>query len=268
MSSDFARKMASVNFGDKNTWDDWQMVPTERPVISFPGVKTNIINLTGADGQIDLMDIVVRSPVYANRTGSMTFRMVNTAGAASIASRKNAIAHYLHGVTMDMVLDDEPEWYYTGKFSVSDVKYKGKGAYADIVIKYDLEPYKRKRFTTDEQWLWDPFSFEDGIIYDGLIVNAEVFSTENPLIIDNFDAIIGDMTIRPSVVISNNITNITFRRYENGTWDGGNGYVYKTGTNVQPSDGTSVGLRFDRNTTKLSVEGFGKFSLIFRQGAL
>lgn len=266
--SETARRLHSVNFGEKNTWDDWKLIPIARPVAAFPPIKTNIIDITGADGHIDLMDIVVGAPVYANRTGSFSFRMVDKTGETSVLKRKNEIAHYLHGLSMRMILDEEPEWYYYGKFSVDSMVYKGKGDFADIVINYDIEPYKRKVYTTDEQWLWNPFSFDDGVIYDGLIVNADVNSIENPLIIDNFDAIIGDMTIRPTVVVSNNLTNITFRRYEKGSWDGGYGYVYKTGTNVQPSEYTSSGMRFDRYTTKLSVEGFGKFSLIFRQGAL
>lgn len=269
MSSSFAVKMASVNFGEKNTWDDWGMVPVERPVIAFPPVKSNIIDLTGADGQIDLLDIIVKAPVYANRTGKLIFRMVNSPGSDSIAKRKNQIAHYLHGVTMDMVLDEEPEYYYTGKFAVDDIEYKGNGAYADITIKYDLEPYKRSMYTTDEQYLWDPFSFEDGIVYEGLIVNAEVSSNSDPVIIDNFDLICKDLTIRPQVVIADNTTNITFKRYQRdtGEWDDP-GFVYTTGTDQQPSDGTQSGLQFTRYTSKLSVAGIGKFSLKFRAGAL
>ena len=256
-----------VTFGDKHTWADWKILPIARPVIAFPPVKTNIINIIGADGQIDLMDVVVGAPVYGNRTGSLSFRMVDKSGETSVLKRKNEIAHYLHGLSMRMVLDEEPEWYYYGKFSVDTMTYKGKGDFADIVIKYDLEPYKRRLYTTDEQYLWDTFSFDDGVVYDGLIVNAEVSSTEDPVIIENFDAIVGDLPIRPTVVISDNTTNITFKRLQSGTWDT-TGYVYMTGTNVQPSSGTAIGLKFDRFTTALSVAGVGKFSLIFRQGAL
>ena len=267
MSSSTARNLFSVTFGEKNSWDDWKLIPISRPVIAFPSVKTNIIDLTGADGEIDLMDIIVGAPVYANRTGSLSFRMVDNTGYTSVLKRKNEIAHYLHGIKMNMILDEEPEYYYTGKYEVESMAYKGRGDFADITIKYNIEPYKRSVYDTTEQWLWDPFSFDTGVIYDGLIVNAQANSISDPLIIDNFDQIVGDLTIAPSVTVSNNATNITFKRYRNGSWDG-TGYVYKTGTNVQPTSGTAVGMKFDRYTTKLKVEGFGKFTLSFRPGAL
>lgn len=274
MSSLTARNLFSITFGDRNTWDDWKLIPVHRPVIAYPSVKTNIIDLTGADGEIDLMDIIVGGPVYANRTGSLLFRMVDKTGEMSVLKRKNEIAHYLHGIKMNMILGEEPEYYYTGKFEVESMAYKGKGDFADITIKYNIEPYKRSVYLTTDQWLWDTFSFDTGVIYDGLIVNAQANSIDDPLIIDNFDAIVGDLTVAPSVTISNNATNITFKRYQltsesasTGAWDG-TGYVYKTGTNVQPTSGTAVGLKFNRRTKKLKVEGFGKFTLSFRSGAV
>ena len=260
MSSETARALFSVNFGEKNTWDDWCLIPIRRPVIDFPAVKTNIVDITGGDGQIDLLQILVDTPVYKNRTGSLLFRMVDKVGELSVLKRKNEIARYLHGYSMNMVLDEEPEYYYTGRFEIDNMAYKGNGDIADITITYDIEPYKYGANTAD-RWLWDPFSLETGIIYDGLIVNATVNSLETPIVINDFNVLAGDVPVRPVVTVSNNLTNIFFKRMQYGTWEGIE-YEYKTGTDVQPAEGPK-NMTFNRHTDKIAIRGFGKFTLAF-----
>ena len=265
MSSDFARKMASVNFGSKNTWDDWRMVPVDRPIISEPGLKTNIVDIPAANGQIDLMHALIGYPVYKNRTGTLKFRLVNV-DAESVQSRVNEIARHLHGVYMDMILDDEPQYYYSGFYEVTATSYKKAGENGEITIKYNLDPYKYSVATTDEEWLWDTFNFETGVIPQGTIVNATVAGIEDGgVTLTNIGVLVGSKTVRPTVVISNNSTNITFKVYSSntGTWSE---HVYKAGTDQIVTG--STGLKFDRYSEKLNITGYGKYSLNFRAGAL
>ena len=44
----------SVTFGDKNTWDDWRLVPASRPVFNPPAQKVKTLEIPGGDGVIDL----------------------------------------------------------------------------------------------------------------------------------------------------------------------------------------------------------------------
>ena len=34
-----------------NTWDDWHLIPSSRPVIASPGVSTNFVEIPGKHGQ-------------------------------------------------------------------------------------------------------------------------------------------------------------------------------------------------------------------------
>ena len=77
MSSAEAKSYHSVNFGDKNTWDDWKLVPSNRPVIDPPTQKTNYIDIPGADGSLDISTALTGYPVYNDRVGSIEFIVMN-----------------------------------------------------------------------------------------------------------------------------------------------------------------------------------------------
>ena len=67
----------SITFGDKNTWDDWHLVPASRPLFNPPTVKTKIIDIPGANGNLDLSDSLTKYPVYNNREGQIEFIVMN-----------------------------------------------------------------------------------------------------------------------------------------------------------------------------------------------
>lgn len=162
MSSTQAKRLHSVNFGQKNTWDDWKLIPIKRPVFDPPSHKYISVDIMGADGEIDLSDALTDYPVFNNRRGTLKFRMFATERKAS--SRYSEIMNYLHGQRMQCILDEEPEYYYYGRFTVSGFEYKRIGEWADIAIDYNVEPYKFLIHDSTEEWLWDPFNFETGVI--------------------------------------------------------------------------------------------------------
>ena len=63
----------SITFGDKNTWDDWRLVPASRPLFNPPAQKVKTLDIPGGDGVIDLSQALTGYPVYQNRTGSIEF---------------------------------------------------------------------------------------------------------------------------------------------------------------------------------------------------
>lgn len=76
----------SVTFGDKNTWDDWRLVPASRPVFNPPAQKVKTLEIPGGDGVIDLSQSLTGYPVYQNRTGSIEFIVMNDFKRSSIIS--------------------------------------------------------------------------------------------------------------------------------------------------------------------------------------
>lgn len=158
----------------KNTWKDWKIVPTSRPLFLPPNVKTVKVDIPGADGILDMTESLTGEVQYNNRTGSLEFQVENRSRWYDVYSD---IMDYMHGQQMKAILDDEPVYYYKGRFSVNEWKsdkYRSK-----IVINYDVEPYKMEKFSSLEDWEWDTFNFETGIIreYDNLRVDGTLAFT-------------------------------------------------------------------------------------------
>lgn len=143
-----------------NTYRDWKLLPSSRPVFNPPKVKTNYIDLPGADGSIDATDIISGYPVYSNREGSNEFYVIT--GYGNWANRFSDIMDYLHGQKVKVILETDPSYYYEGRLSVNE--WRSEKDHSKIVIDYNLDPYKYEIQSTTEKWLWDPFSFYDGII--------------------------------------------------------------------------------------------------------
>ena len=146
----------------KNTWDDWHLIPASRPLIAPPIVKTNYIEIPGTDSVLDATDIHTGYPLYNNREGSNEFYVMN--GYGDWASRYSEIMNYLQGRKMKVVLEDDPGFYYEGRCSVNE--WRSEKDWSKIVIDYNVYPYKLESIIPGDTgwWLWDPFSFEDGVI--------------------------------------------------------------------------------------------------------
>ena len=176
MSTQQAKNFHSITIGNKNTWDDWHLVPSSRPLVAPPQAKTHMIQIPGSDNVIDLTETLASRPVYGNRSGSWEFLVINSGQVEYGSSydewyeRYTTIMQYLHGREYDAILDDDPYYYYRGRFSV-DSWNSAKGN-SILTINYTVEPYKRDLYGSETRWLWDPFNFETGVIrsYKNLLV--------------------------------------------------------------------------------------------------
>ena len=84
----------NVVFGDKHTLNDWHLLPIKRPVIEYPSLKAKQINLEGADGSIDLSEAVTGYPIFENRTGKLSFRVLDAKNLQDVRKRKDDISNY------------------------------------------------------------------------------------------------------------------------------------------------------------------------------
>lgn len=134
----------SITFGDKNTWTDWHLVPTSRPVINPPEVKTQYVDIPGADGSIDLTESLAGRPAFSDREGSIEFVVLNDFDIDGYnynwITVYTDVMEYLHGKSMRMVLDDDPEYFYEGRFRVNS--WKSDANHSTITIDYRVSPYK------------------------------------------------------------------------------------------------------------------------------
>ena len=250
----------SITFGDKNTWDDWKLVPASRPVFNPPSLKKRTVDIPGADGFLDLSEALTGYPVYENREGSFDFYVMN--GFKEWYQAFSDISDYLHGQSMHAILEDDREFYYDGRFTVNE--WRSEKDYSRIVIDYSVNPYKWSIHHSLEGWEWDPFNFRTGVITLGFFRNIDVPAQGKHVTFDK--TLLGRAPVCPKFII-NGAANQGMRiHYTNSTLNVSvDVEANRNGTFQFPEIvfyGDSVSLDFQCNS------GTGKVSIDFRQGRL
>lgn len=151
--------MFSITFGEspdsKNTWDDWQLIPSTPPVVEPPSPNRNLVDIPGRrQGPIDLSKYPFGRITYQRISGSWTF-LTEPNGHQGRVNKYESIRRWLHGRTTKIRLEEDPQHYYKGTLTVSPFS-TGTGP-NQIVISYDLEPlrYNVSNDTEDTGWVSD-----------------------------------------------------------------------------------------------------------------
>ena len=241
----------SVTFGSMNSFSDWHLVPDGRPVVIMPEPKTVTVDVPGSNGVLDLSETLTKYPIYNNREGSLKFHVLNNREHWQMLYHR--IANYLHGKKTTMVLEDDPDYYYYGRFKVTWTS-NNDGTGSDIEIGYVLEPYKYSIMTSIQ---------EDAKLYEAISVSGGSVTKD----LSN-DRTIGDVPVVPEFVVSNvsgsgltltlsnselNISNLSKTINSNGTKK----YYDMIFSNINNS-----------NTLKIVVSGYGKVDIVFRRMSL
>lgn len=120
----------------KSAFYDWNIVLTKAD-IPLPNPKTSTVDIKGADGVLDLSEVLTGDILYNNRTIKLTFEMMDDTDYYSLITE---ISNFLHGKKVTVTLTNDEDYYYVGRATINQwecVKRKGK-----IVIQVDCEPYK------------------------------------------------------------------------------------------------------------------------------
>lgn len=163
----------SIKFSDLDgrnevdTFDDWKIVPESRPLVSPPDVKTEYLDIPGADGSLDYTE-ALSGLKYTNREGSWTFYVLNP--LANIGGKYlkwnelySLILKTVHGKRKRIWLESDPDYYYTGRIFVD--QWNSNKDYSKITLKYIIDPWKYPINTTSNRdWLWNEL-FDNTIYY-------------------------------------------------------------------------------------------------------
>ena len=199
-----SKVLQSISFGEKNTFDDWKLIAVTRPIFNPPTQKTVYVDVPGGNGALDLSEALSGYPVYNNRTGSFEFVVLNEHGGAAVdygrwAHRYSEIANYLNGSVRIAILADDPAWGYEGRFEIGD--WKATHTWSAIEVKYHVKPYKQSVFWTTDPWLWDPFNFENGIIYQDIFTDI-VIDSPSSWISKKFPGVLfGHAPVTPTFIV-------------------------------------------------------------------
>lgn len=129
--------------------------------IPMPDPKTYLISIPYASGSIDLSE-VTGNVNYEDRKGIEFSFVLYDGSYDKWATALSSIAMWIHGKKVQVIPDNDFNFYYVCRLEVDGKKsnrINGK-----IVISGTAEPFKCDILASDDDWLWDPFSFETGVI--------------------------------------------------------------------------------------------------------
>ena len=135
--------LLGVSFGTYHTWRDWGLYLMGPASVSLPVVRTNYVDVPGRDGYLDLSDALTGETVYETRDFSVP--LMSLASPEDWPGLYSGILNAIHGQKVQIILDEDPGYYYTGRVAVDSPSYDGTWQFN---INGVLNPYKRKRSET------------------------------------------------------------------------------------------------------------------------
>jgi hypothetical protein len=152
---------ADVKIGDKWLGADFGFIFNDK-TISAPDPQLVIIEIPGTSDVIDLTESVSGDIEYKQR--KITIKLESAGGKDSYFAKFSELANYIHGRKLKIIFSKDSGYYWIGRIAVADAEPKFYGQ--TITITATVDPYKYETQSSLEPWLWDIFSFEDGIIRD------------------------------------------------------------------------------------------------------
>lgn len=130
--------MNGITFGDYHSQDDLKLLLTHKEIGS-PAVKTNKVDIPGADSSIDMTDFF-GEPKYEDVTHKFEFTTIEP--QSDFLTQFSTIKNAIHGKKVRIILDDDPTFFYWGRCYVSSfTSAKGVGT---VSVECECEPYKYK----------------------------------------------------------------------------------------------------------------------------
>lgn len=217
-------------FGGKHTYNDFGLIPKSKITFAPPDVKTTLVDVPEADGILDYTGLLTGKVAYGNRQGTLEFIVLTDDDYLSVYSQ--VLLHF-HGQKMNIVLDDDPLFFYTGRLSVN--KWKSVEGASTIAIDYDLEPYKQSFVSTGSlDWLWNDLF--DNIIYYGefKVSGSKIRNLINP----SGGSVSPDFTCSAEMTMELNGVTYTLPR----GFSASTGVILESGSNIATFHGTGAVL--------------------------
>lgn len=130
--------MEGIKFNNLHTYLDYGLVLKSKE-ISTPLPKSQIVEIPGADGQIDLTEYLGEVK-YSNRTLGFEFEIVKR--QKDFIPLFSSLQNDIHGQRVKVILDIDRDFYYTGRATVDP--WKSDKKIGKVYIEVDCEPYKYK----------------------------------------------------------------------------------------------------------------------------
>ncbi len=131
--------MKGIKFGNLHSYYEWGLILGSKE-IGAPEPKVNQIEVEGGDGVLDLTEFFGEVK-YKNRSLSFTFSKMGLLPDGFLALY-SVVQNAIHGKVLDIILDDDPAYFYRGRVTINE--WKSNKNIGEIVIEVDAEAYKMK----------------------------------------------------------------------------------------------------------------------------
>ncbi len=224
-----------ITIDGKHTATEWglRLVSYDIPM---PEAKASYIEVPFRDGVIDLTESLDGAVRYKNRTLTFTFDL--PADYPNWHKKYSQLAAAYHGKRCQIQLDTDREYLYEGRVSVQSVKENG--VFSAVTLTMYADPYKYDFLPSDSDWLWDPFSFETGIIRS--YKELPVFGTATYTVIGADQVLVPELICSAAMTVTADGKTVKLKKGSNRTSD----------IRVQPGENTFV------------FQGIGKVTIKFR----
>ncbi len=220
----------SLIIDDMNTYSDFGLIPTSRPVINPPEPNYSYLEVPGRSGVIDLSESLTGSITYTNRTGNIEFLVQKNRNWSDVYSE---LLTALQGKFVRVVLEDDPLYYYEGRVQIS--AWKSNKNNSTITLEYDLAPFK----------------YDNKNVTDGYIVSSRTFSSSGAYYSADADSKTLEM-----IVTCESETNLNIKATIAGVQ-----YDCKAGENILPT------LQIT-GSERIRIYGTGNVAIKYRKGRL
>ena len=231
--------MKGVMLGNKHSYNDWNLYLGKETKISFPKVKESVVDIPGADSELDLSEVLTGDVKYKTRDIKLVFYKKNIKNWKKYLTE---IASYLHGQKLKIIFDDDLNYYYIGRCSLNPLELDEK--IGKITIDAKCDPYKYYITSTTEDWFWDSFNFDEDIIQE-----YSELEVENELEINLINS---RKRVVPTFTVSSNMEI----EFENNT------YNLVSGVNK------ILDIELKEGNNNIKITGTGTISIEYRRGCL
>lgn len=158
--------------------DNYGIAIANTDYIGTPEQETSYIDVPFRDGLIDASEAISGRIIYKKRPINIVFKGIKEINQwDSIISD---IRNRIDGKICKLIFDNDMGYYWIGRVSITDFSRHLEAGLFTLSIS-NADPYKYNITDSTEDWLWDEFDFNTGIITT--IPMITVNSESNPYII-------------------------------------------------------------------------------------
>lgn len=131
--------MNGITFGKFHTFRAWGLL-MQRHEITPPIPRRRKVQILGRHGSLDISKALTGEVMYDNRT--LTAEFVLMSDRSTWKEMEEEVYEAIHGKELRIVLDDDPNFYYTGFVEVA--KWQPGHTTVAVTITADLDPHKHR----------------------------------------------------------------------------------------------------------------------------